>query len=311
MSMSGTKETTANTTKEETTDSSKRSGRPGRAARRRRRKVRSILAAEAAIRSGAAATSGSAVQPSAQESSSVLPSDRNQVWPAVYERRTFHKWTKEDETDLVGQLGYLPGNVIHISTRAKAVGCLDNADAQAPAVVQLYPMVLREEYKGGKANGRRFKSRKRRCTDDASKDDTSLIEPFPTIYWLTHPTLRVLVSKLELESFGARLEKRLANEEKAMESMRRAHEAYGQERKQLLTDSDRALVQERKWDAAFSENRGVAGIRNHASIKCLHAHAAHFLSGGSGSSSNVVGKWVMEEVEKILRNNADDAKATE
>jgi hypothetical protein len=295
-----------NETAEETKDEKgKRSGRPGRAARRRRRKVRSIQEAEEAIRAG-----------HKLEPASVLPSDRSQVWAAVYERRTFHKWSKDDETMLVGQLGYVPGNVINISTRAERVACLKKAssggDDQAPAVVQLYPMVLRVEYEGGKSDGRRFKSRKRRRQneDNEKKDeDKSLIEPFPTIYWLTHPMLRVLVSKLELGSLGSEIEKRLASDSEAMASMKRAHESYGKERQQLLTESDRALVRERKWDSAFAENRGVAGIRNHAAIKCLHAHAAHFLSGGSGSSDNVVGQWVMEEVEKLLEKNTEKEDA--
>ena len=293
----------AHSTKERAETSSlvhrKRSTR-GRASRRRRKKLRDIQQAAEAIGQGRVAPPNSA---------STLPTDRSKEWPAVYERRTFHKWSVADERALVGQLGYLPGNAINISTRASSVSWLktkSSEEQQEPVVVQLYPMVVRDEHAGGKSGGRKYKSRKRRQieqekdTCQAGDSDRSLIEPFPTIYWLTHPILRVLVSKLELESFGVRLEKRLAAEPDSLASMKRAHHAYGKARQQLLTESDRALVRERKWDSAFVETRGVAGIRNHAAIKCLHAHVAHALSGGSGSSDNVVGSWVLQAVQGIL-----------
>jgi hypothetical protein len=288
------------------TQEKKGSRKNGRAARRRRRKLRGIQEAEDAIREGRT------IDLAENRDASVLPQDRSKVWPAVYERRTFHKWNTEDESLLVGQLGYIPGNVINISARADAVSFLTNKgeEQKAPVVVQLYPIVMREEHNGGNC-GRRFKSRKRvrhNADDGAAKDEggegdesAALIEPFPTMYWLTHPMMRVLVSKLELEGFGLKLEKRLSSEPEAMESMKRAHACYGQERNRLLTDSDRALVHQRNWDAAFVETRGVAGIRNHAAIKCLHAHAAHFLSGGCGSTDNLVGKWVLQEVENNMR----------
>ena len=269
-----------------------RKGRHGRAARKRRRKLRSIQEAEEALRTG---------QPIVKVYE-VLPTDRGQVWPAVYERRTFHKWTAADEMTIVGQLGYLPGNVINIATRAREVSALEQqGEKEEPVVVQLYPIVVREECKTGKG-----RKRKRKCLDDdkeAGTTEETLIEPFPTMYWLTHPTLRILVSKLELQSLGSTLEKRLATETGALDRMKLAHEAYGRERCRLLTKADNELVNNRGWGSAFDESRGVAGIRNHAAVKCLHAHAAHYLSGGPGSSDNIVGQWVMQRVEAIIKDN--------
>jgi uncharacterized protein len=289
----------------------RRSSRSGRASRRRRKKIRAIQQAVVVV--GSIGHREVSIVLQDDQTPSGLPRDRNSVWPAVNECRTLHKWSAENDRALAKQLGYVPGNVINIATRVYAVPCLKGGrqdEEQEPVVVQLYPIVLREECSGRKSDGRRFKSRKRQRQSDDKSDgtedkldhdaDKSLIEPFPTIYWITHPTLRVLISKLELEGFGARLEKRLSNEPEAMASMKRAHTAYGVERLQLLTDSDRSLMRERKWDAAFAETRGVAGIRNHAAIKCLHAHVAHALSGGSGSSDNVVGKWALEAVHAIL-----------
>lgn len=125
-----------------------------------------------------------------------------------------------------------------------------------------------------------------------------VVEPFPTLFWLTHPDLKRAVSRLEVAGWVRRLERRLEAEPDALESMLAAHAAYGKARLQLLTDSDRAYVaKEKPWlEAALDKARGVAGIRKAATIKCLHAHVAHFLADSetAASSKNVVGKWVMQ-----------------
>ena len=200
-----------------------------------------------------------------------------------------------------------------------------NDPPETPVVVQLYPLVLRNECEGGKTKGRKFKSRKRsnhtkkrprlqKQQDDDDDDDKNnnddddddddenhsvvdstrqsiksgmedshrgnscngnttrtnnqetaetgtgnkgpnppghdtqdaeepsnnksgevVVEPFPTIYWLTHPLLRVWVSKLEVQGFGIQLEKRLQQDQPSLQRMYRAHEAYGHERIQLLS----------------------------------------------------------------------------
>lgn len=125
-----------------------------------------------------------------------------------------------------------------------------------------------------------------------------VVEPFPTLYWLTHPGLRVAISRLEEEGWCHRLQDRLRQDPEALRCMRQAHSLYGSYRSRLLTESDRKLVEERKWhETALSpESRGVAGIRDPAKVKCLHTHAAHYLSATStnGGDDNVVGRWVME-----------------
>jgi hypothetical protein len=259
-----------------------------------------------------------------------LPVDRDRVWPAVTEQRTLKKWSTADEAELVAQLGYLPGNAIRISARTSYVPALMEVvkNGNLPVALQLYPIALRDEHAGGK-QGRRFKARKRRQveakTEDPEDDDnsnnntsngnsnsnsnnktdtdttssSSLIEPFPTLFWLTHPLLRVWISKLELDGLGSRLEQRLAACPKSSARMEQAHQAYGQERYQLLTPDDLILIQSRGWEAAFAPTRGVAGIRNHAAIKCLHAHAAHYLSEPEGQANNVIGEWVMQAVATL------------
>jgi hypothetical protein len=299
--------------------------RPGRASRRRKQKLADIQRAEDEIR-GTCATASTAENSNGNSTNSdktlQLPVDRDRVWPAVIEQRTLKHWSTEDEAELVAQLGYLPGNAIRISARTSYVPDLMEVvkNGNLPVALQLYPIALRDEHAGGK-QGRRFKARKRRQVvgkpdedpegDDNngdgnsnSKSDTdtsSLIEPFPTLFWLTHPLLRVWISKLELDGLGSRLEQRLASCPESSARMEKAHQAYGQERYQLLTPGDLVLIQSRGWEAAFAPTRGVAGIRNYSAIKCLHAHAAHFLSEPEGKANNVIGEWVMQAVATLAQ----------
>lgn len=339
---------------------------------------------------------------SVQHLSVVLPTDRSCVRPAVQSHRLSHGWRDSDATALQAQLGYVPGNAIRIAARSSHVlffqkqhqqqhllpsreqppfssleehnannvdfqqqqqNHQDVNDDDAPVVVQLYPLVWREPHAGGKAGGRRFKSRKRKeptilaATATASSSSSSIldaangdspscsntttpskstrpmepsnksdmesndclnekgseqqchdgdtmylvVEPFPTMYWLTHPFLSHMVSQLEQEGCGIQWEQRLTNDPTAQDRMRRAHSAYGMERKHLLTDADVAWIATRHWESAFAPSRGVAGSTNFNSVKCIHAHTAHFLSGRPGSSDNCIGQWAMEAIEQRYR----------
>ena len=286
------------------TDATKSTGRckTGRAARQRRRKAREIQEAEEALREGrqlSPPVSGS----------NAIPIDRSEIWPAVLDCRRKYGWSQDDDIALVGQLGYLPGNAISVCARASTLTCLKDSAEAEPVVLKLYPIAVREECSGTTTGGRRKARKRTRQTKDIAENSNAfsekhLIEPFPTMYWVTSPKLRILISKLELESFGIKLKEKLESDAESMGLMKRAHEAYGKARKELLSDSDSALIRERKWESAFAETRGVAGVRNHGAIKCLHAHVAHFLSGESGSNENIVGRWVMEEVENRLCENS-------
>jgi hypothetical protein len=245
---------------------------------------------------------------------------------------TISKWTKEDNMALKGQLGYVPGNAIQVVCRMKDLLTDTNfsmstntsdhlfhqqscsLDNDSPVVIQLYPIVYRNPHSGGKAGGKQFKLRKRQklvldindetslkqpksIQEDVCMVDPMLIEPFPTIYWLTHPLLRCIVSKLELEGYGMQLERRLQSDTAAVRMMQLAHEAYGQERYSYLSASDLQLIQSYQWEKAFATSRGIAGISNNSmAVKCLHAHLAHYLSNSTGSQHNVVGRWVWEEM---------------
>lgn len=284
---------------EETVDLKARAKRKyaGRSARRRRKKLLDILRAEEEIRNGTEAPP-----------KSIVPHDRSEIWAGVLECRNRYQWNESDKAALISQLGYLPGNLVRVVTRSEDVSQIikQNNDANLPVVVQLYPIAIREESEGGK-NGKRYKSRKRQRIDDTSNEESTLIEPFPTMLWLTNPLLRIIISRLEVNGYGTELEKRLAENPDHFSSMKCAHDAYGRARYQMLTPSDASLLQAKNWISAVDCSRGVAGIRHARAVKCLHAHAAHYLSGMEGWDSNVVGKWAIQAVSELLGSTSEDS----
>ncbi len=218
----------------------------------------------------------------------------------------------------------------------------------SPTALKLYPLALRKLFKGGKS-GRKFKSRKRghqkisqendtfKTTEEANQESEGnsdnggrngentneeiiITEPFPTMYWLTHPLLRTLISQLELGSSNnvSQVEEKLASSPQHLSIMKTAHESYGRQRWELLTEEDKQDVIIRKWTDAVGGVRGVAGIRKHETVKCLHTHAAHYLAflGQNYNEQdlkstkiieeNLVGKWTLEEIENSLQENSND-----
>lgn len=271
---------------------------------------------------------------------------------------------KNDEAMLTSQLGFIPGNGISVVSKVKNIKGLypqlfkllckpiahseqKNQQSDYPMVLQLYPLVTRDVYDGGKSDGRKFKSRKRcfshtvasseghdESANNVKQKDTNnneeaifiektgnvgdkselrtTIEPFPTMYWLTHPHLRTLISQLEIEPTHnvTTMEKKLSASPDHLKAMRNAHESYGKQRWDLLTDEDKKDTEVRRWVDALGMQRGVAGIRNFATVKCLHAHAAHYLATfgpnekgqHDGVADNLVGRWVLEAVEELISN---------
>lgn len=309
-------------------------------------------------------------------------------------------FSTKDELMLTSQLGFVPGNSISIVSRVRDVedvypnlfkllskpisvekegdvAASGSASGDYPTVLQLYPLAIRDAYRGGKSDGRKFKSRKRghdqvsknlmndsecehdsnqgsnsrnettdrttKATTNDGKDDknnsdcdeqninnnsnetknrinkeststTTTIEPFPTMYWLTHPYLKILISQLEIEPTNnvKAMEQKLSSCQNSLKAMVRAHESYGEQRWELLTDHDKRDMEERRWVNALNNNRGVAGIATFHSVKCLHAHAAHYLANyglqrnsmrrGGDLAENLVGRWVLEAVEELVIN---------
>ncbi|OQR93257.1 hypothetical protein ACHHYP_02746 [Achlya hypogyna] len=166
-------------------------------------------------------------------------------------------------------LGYVPNNLIRVAAMHVSA-----EHGHEPAVLQLYPL--------------------RNCMDAYKKHERAYIEPFPTTFWLASTELKEKVSVLEgmgyVEIFTDRLEAN-ATYRQAMED---AHKNYADLRWGLLTSRDIAIVASKHWERALKDV-GIAGIRNRASVKCLHTHYAHYLATGD----NLVGAWVHEALQEL------------
>jgi exopolyphosphatase/guanosine-5'-triphosphate,3'-diphosphate pyrophosphatase len=110
-------------------------------------------------------------------------------------------------------------------------------------------------------------------------------KPFPTLYWLTCPQAVKAVSRLESEGWI----KRLAERPELQAGIEATHRQYS-------SDRERALPGAGAWG-------GVGGMRS--GVKCLHAHYAYHLAGGT----DVVGAWVAPRVEPVHSESGGEVVA--
>jgi hypothetical protein len=131
-----------------------------------------------------------------------------------------------------------------------------------------------------------------------------LYEPFPTIYWLASKELAAAVSVLESNSFISSFEERMRNDCDARAVLCKQHQAYTQERSDmLLTEAGKAVLKGNPWLPKGFVSRGIGGIQlsdppspdmfEHVGLKCLHLHYAHYLA---SNGNNIVGHWVAREL---------------
>jgi uncharacterized protein len=99
--------------------------------------------------------------------------------------------------------------------------------------------------------------------------------PMPTRYWLVDPYLREAVSRIE-SSGGVRR----AEEEVGLARIAELHARYAEERDELIPKDHRGP----------RPSGGVGGTRQ--GVKCLHAHLAWWLTGGS----DAVGEWTAAQL---------------
>jgi uncharacterized protein len=97
--------------------------------------------------------------------------------------------------------------------------------------------------------------------------------PFPTLFYLTCPTLVAAVSRLEGDG-GVRVwSARLAAEPELARAVRAAATAARRRRRELVRRYDLWMV-----DDGASLTTGVGGVGDVRAVKCLHAHVAHALA---------------------------------
>lgn len=97
--------------------------------------------------------------------------------------------------------------------------------------------------------------------------------PFPTTFYLTHPTLTAAVSRLEAAGVMAQMNERLQQDPELAAGHRGAHEQYlrQRERIRLLAGCD-----------PVPEIAGISAGGMPDRVKCLHVLAGHALAVGPG-----------------------------
>lgn len=113
-------------------------------------------------------------------------------------------------------------------------------------------------------------------------------QPFPTLFWLVCPALRLDIDRLEARGVIELLQAEVVGSVAAANELRADHEAHAALRLALMAGEDRAALDGRGLADALAE-RGVGGIVDFSRIKCLHAfYAAHLVQ------PNLVGRWLEE-----------------
>lgn len=114
-------------------------------------------------------------------------------------------------------------------------------------------------------------------------------EPFPTLFWLTCGDLIVKLTRLEYQGVIDKLQRRILENPAFRARYHRDHHEYVEERWAELSDRDRRWVEERRLTSALRE-RGIGGLQDWSSVKCLHMHYAHHLA-----RNNLIGEWLEKE----------------
>ena len=111
--------------------------------------------------------------------------------------------------------------------------------------------------------------------------------PFPTLFYLTCPTLVAAVSRLESAGGVRAWTDRLAADPALARSATGAAGQARRRRRLLVRRFGLAMV-----DGGVSLRGGVGGVSDVRAVKCLHAHVAHALA----HPAYVVGRAMLAEV---------------
>ena len=122
------------------------------------------------------------------------------------------------------------------------------------------------------------------------------VTPFPTLWWLTCPSLSQQLSCLERDGVIGRIEAELLESPPLLEKLSSNHESCIRQRLALLSDDDRRLAESAGVMDAL-RTRGIGGQENFAAVKCLHMHyAQHRVEG------NVIGRILDERYDLRCRD---------
>jgi hypothetical protein len=206
------------------------------------------------------------------------------------------------------QLGYLPPNFICVS--AWKGNSNDNSNGNGcgePVAIKTYPL-------NGGARRRQAK---------AAIEQLPIGTPFPTLYWLTCPEISRVVAEFERKGYVRLFQERLNADPLLANRLIQCHEEYANERWESLTPEDRSLLMSDDTSVKRMRNMmqcsGISGTNftaaqdqdqdgDHgdsskpvvASIKCLHAHYAHYRSTMllSHATPNPVGEMIHTQLQE-------------
>ncbi|WP_236629750.1 DUF501 domain-containing protein [Pseudohaliea rubra] len=106
-------------------------------------------------------------------------------------------------------------------------------------------------------------------------------KPFPTLFWLIDPVLKLRIDRTEAGGLIAELQARVRSEPGIAEAMAADHRRHIALRERYLTAGERARLEARGQWAALAE-RGIGGIADFQRIRCLHTwYAAHLVEPNS------------------------------
>jgi len=112
------------------------------------------------------------------------------------------------------------------------------------------------------------------------RNDRDPAEPFPTLFWLECGEVARQIARLEYEGGVRAIEARITEDAEFRARVHADHHAYVTQRWESLSASDRERAESAGVAGALRE-RGIGGIANRDSVKCLHLHYAHHLARGS------------------------------
>ena len=220
-------------------------------------------------------------------------------WTKQQQQQQHHFTAQEDAQVVKQQLGYVPLNFHSISAKTR------NGE---PIAIQTYPLISSSSTTTTKIG----------CSTQK--------QPFPTLFWLTHPDISKAIAELERRGHVALLEEQLNNNLEYTQQFYNNHVDYANDRWDSLTktDQDWLLLNNNDIDDAtlcstigrmrhMVRESGIAGanfvrstLPNNTpsssiiipSIKCLHAHYGHYRS----TEKNIVGMWVHQLLQQEFPN---------
>jgi hypothetical protein len=125
------------------------------------------------------------------------------------------------------------------------------------------------------------------------RDPDSRVVPVPTLFWLTCPAFSAQVARLESRGLIKELERTLAEDSALRSAYRLDHLWYIETRWSTLSLEDRDAIVQAGHLSTF-RHRGIGGVRDWSTVKCLHAHIAHHRVRRS-----TIGSWLTDRYDLI------------